>query len=243
MLIFRIVDDESREVRVAAEGVQGFFVESEESLSEVTFFGVHYIDKGWRRSEDMVLEVVDSRQEKIGEYYVGRVLCGEADVVDLGAGGLPSVSCRHFGGRCKYPKAGEVWLRWASGIELERDEWSNWSSSYHETWLHVVQTSWFTSHRRAARYDKGEVVYLDGLKIATRSTFYCVLGEAINGPGGYFGSNLDALADCLSSEYGEAPPLKIIWRDLEMSRNSLGGGFVEAIMAIMREFHIEVVDK
>ncbi|MCE7548741.1 hypothetical protein LZG43_01875 [Streptomyces thermodiastaticus] len=36
------------------------------------------------------------------------------------------------------------------------------------------------------------------------------MGEAVNGPGGYFGSHLDALVDCISSSFGEGPPVKIV---------------------------------
>ncbi|MFF3441858.1 barstar family protein [Streptosporangium sp. NPDC002721] len=237
--LYRIIEDETRNVLVAAEDVQGFFVEQENGSSEATFLRVHQVDRNRRRAEDAILEVMNYRQEKIGEYYIGRVARREIDVERM-EGELPNVSYQFFSGVCEYPRAGEVWRRWASGVHLKQDEWFQWPSKYHETWLHVVQNSWFASFRRAARYETGEVVYLDGSKVTTKSGFYCALGEAINGPGGYFGSNLDALADCLSSESGEALPLKIVWHNFQASRNSLGDNFMNSIIALIREFHIEV---
>ncbi|MGP3917619.1 barstar family protein [Nonomuraea sp. 10N515B] len=41
--------------------------------------------------------------------------------------------------------------------------------------------------------------------ITDEVAFYRAMGEAINGPGGYFGRNLDALDDCLRSLTGRSP--------------------------------------
>ncbi|MFD9242801.1 barstar family protein [Streptomyces sp. NPDC059556] len=36
-------------------------------------------------------------------------------------------------------------------------------------------------------------------------------GEAVNGPGGYFGWNLDALDDCFFGGWGAAPAFTLFW--------------------------------
>ena len=47
------------------------------------------------------------------------------------------------------------------------------------------------------------MVYLiDGRRVSSLEDFYRVMGEAVNGPGGYFGSNLDAFNDCLRGGCG-----------------------------------------
>lgn len=46
---------------------------------------------------------------------------------------------------------------------------------------------------------------LDGRGVTDRAAFYTALGAALNGPGGYYGSNLDALADCLHGGFGPTP--------------------------------------
>ena len=43
---------------------------------------------------------------------------------------------------------------------------------------------------------------IDGSRITSTSDFYAEIGRAVNGDGGYFGSNLDALADCLRGGFG-----------------------------------------
>jgi RNAse (barnase) inhibitor barstar len=55
-------------------------------------------------------------------------------------------------------------------------------------------------------------VTLDGAVIQSPVDFYCAIGEAINGPGGYFGANLDSLADCLRGDFGIAVPFDLVWQ-------------------------------
>jgi hypothetical protein len=57
--------------------------------------------------------------------------------------------------------------------------------------------------------------------------FWQQIGEAVNGPGGYFGKNLDAFADCLRGGYGgyfpeDVDEFTFIWRDHEQSKRCLG---------------------
>ncbi|MER6566148.1 barstar family protein [Streptomyces sp. NPDC001093] len=65
---------------------------------------------------------------------------------------------------------------------------------------------------------------LDGTRIRTLEDFWRVIGEAVNGPGGYFGSNLDAFADCLSGGFGtpDDDDFVVEWRDHQVSREHLG---------------------
>ncbi|WP_349254233.1 barstar family protein [Paenibacillus sp. RC67] len=58
---------------------------------------------------------------------------------------------------------------------------------------------------------KNQIYYLDGLFIKDQTSFFCALGEAINGPGGYYGSGLDGLSDCLCGGFGARAPFKIHW--------------------------------
>lgn len=69
------------------------------------------------------------------------------------------------------------------------------------------------------------VVYvLDGTRIKTLEDFWRVVGEAVNGPGGYFGRNLDALNDCLRGGFGtpDDDDFQFQWRNHAVSRECLG---------------------
>ena len=63
---------------------------------------------------------------------------------------------------------------------------------------------------------------LPGEKLTSEAEFYRVLGEVINGPGGYFGSNLDALRDCLAGACGPSEPYTLRWQISDRSRELLG---------------------
>jgi RNAse (barnase) inhibitor barstar len=67
------------------------------------------------------------------------------------------------------------------------------------------------------------VYVLDGTQVRTLEDFWRVIGEAINGPGGYFGRNLDAFADCLSGGFGtpDDDDYVVEWRDHATSREYL----------------------
>ncbi len=69
------------------------------------------------------------------------------------------------------------------------------------------------------------VVYaVDGSRIGSLEDFWLVMGEAVNGPGGYFGRNLDAFNDCLRGGFGtpEDDDFIVEWHRHGHSRAALG---------------------
>ncbi|MFI1399197.1 barstar family protein [Streptomyces sp. NPDC020681] len=65
---------------------------------------------------------------------------------------------------------------------------------------------------------------IDGAEVTGLDAFWRVIGEAVNGPEGYFGRSLDSFADCLSGGMGtpDDGDFVIEWRDHETSRRALG---------------------
>ncbi|MEV0025776.1 barstar family protein [Streptomyces atroolivaceus] len=65
---------------------------------------------------------------------------------------------------------------------------------------------------------------IDGSGVTGLDSFWDAIGEAVNGPGGYFGRSLDAFADCLGGGFGtpEDGSFVIEWRDHAHSARALG---------------------
>lgn len=81
------------------------------------------------------------------------------------------------------------------------------------------------------------VFHLEGRNIQSVNAFYREIGAAVNGPGGYFGRNLDALADCLRGGFGtpEEEPFEFEWRDSALSRRSLGDRFLDGVADVFTD--------
>ncbi|MEV0807962.1 barstar family protein [Micromonospora sp. NPDC050200] len=67
----------------------------------------------------------------------------------------------------------------------------------------------------------GSIYHLDGRNVTDIEGFYCAIGEAINGPGGYFGWNGDALHDCVTGGWGTEWPFRLVWHDAGVARTHL----------------------
>ncbi|WP_407837939.1 barstar family protein [Streptomyces sp. DSM 116496] len=69
------------------------------------------------------------------------------------------------------------------------------------------------------------IYVLDGKRIHTLEDFWLVIGEAVDGPGGYFGRNLDAFNDCLTGGYmdlEDGEDFVFEWHDHAHSQQALG---------------------
>ncbi|MFC4517986.1 barstar family protein [Streptomyces ehimensis] len=154
-------------------------------------------------------ELLDRNGATMGSYFVNEVTVTDvkpsarsAGLVDL----TVALWCEDA-----LPGAERPW-------ELVRTDHLNHTGMWHEiapedrhAWLSVAL--WSREYQRQGKPDApaGQVFTLDGRHIVDRDTFYCAIGEAINGPGGYFGWNLDALDDCLSGGWGAATPFTLHW--------------------------------
>ncbi len=189
--------------------------------------------------EDAEIEVVDGAGKAIGHYWFGRLELRPKNLVRMPDGSVRlEVSCPDG---WPYPHAQAIWSRWRRGSILP-GEWTRYPAAQHGDWLHVVQNAWFTSGKRAMRYNTGDIV-IDGQGLSSEDSFYCALGEAANGPGGYFGSNLDALDDCLRSEPASTPPYPVVWNAAAESRRTLGDAFVEAVAEVFADHRIELHER
>ncbi|MFJ4776553.1 barstar family protein [Streptomyces sp. NPDC088762] len=104
-----------------------------------------------------------------------------------------------------------VWERWLTGPPRTPGGWVDLDTRQRWAWLdHVRERACLrTLHDRPS----GHAYELDGRHMTDVPGLYLALGEAVNGPGGYFGGCLDALVDCLRGDFGYTAPSTLLWRD------------------------------
>jgi RNAse (barnase) inhibitor barstar len=239
--LYRLVEEGSGKVVIAAHEVSGFFVESDHVQSEdILIFGSarEPVCLG-KDLSDVELRVVNSLGKAIGSYYIGRVGL-RSSFEDRGGSGRGGFVATFYGYTCPYAAAGPIWRRWASGSPLVKGEWVGYPVESHDSWLHVVQNSWFETGHAAKRYGVGETCVIDGSQIVGEGSFYCALGEAVNGPGGYFGSTLDGLADCLASSRDSSAPIKLVWEHFSGAQERMGASLAASALDVLREFNVDV---
>ncbi|MEU0942740.1 hypothetical protein ABZ379_08055 [Streptomyces canus] len=103
-------------------------------------------------------------------------------------------------------EAGEVWDLWAGGPPTESNLWARCDHGGRQFWLRTA----LDNHEHGGQdRPPGTTYHLDGRHITDLPGFFCALGEAVNGPGGYFGQGLDTLNECLGAT--GAPPRPSAW--------------------------------
>jgi RNAse (barnase) inhibitor barstar len=73
---------------------------------------------------------------------------------------------------------------------------------------------------------------IDGKNITDKPSFYLALGEAVNGPAGYFGGCLNSLDDCLSGGFGWREGFYLEWLNSDICRTSLGACYFSEIVNV-----------
>lgn len=118
--------------------------------------------------------------------------------------------------------AREIWDLWYDGRPTQLNLWAGYDRALRHEWAGAA-----LAHRRYGTPDRaaGCVYHLDGGFVTDLDGFYCAIGEAINGPGGYFGWNLDALHDCLTGRWGATSPFQLVWDNSEVVKRHLVPGY------------------
>ncbi|MFF2819979.1 barstar family protein [Kitasatospora cineracea] len=62
---------------------------------------------------------------------------------------------------------------------------------------------------------------LHGERITDEPALWAELARAVAAPDGYYGRNLDALADCLRGGFAPEPPFVLLWRHAMVSAQAL----------------------
>jgi RNAse (barnase) inhibitor barstar len=114
-------------------------------------------------------------------------------------------------------EARRIWELWRAGHPSEQGHWVSYGPAGRRHWVAAAAAH----HHKTADRPAGTTYHLDGRAVTNIEGFYCAFGEAINGPGGYFGSNADAVHDCLRGGFGATRPFRLVWRDFAVARTHL----------------------
>ncbi|MEV8479820.1 barstar family protein [Streptomyces sp. NPDC051173] len=175
---------------------------------------------GTRRAldlEEAALEIWDDR----GEPLTDRLLWATVRAWYPSALGADLIDLELDGGffRPVPESARPVWERWFAGPPDTPGAWAGLDTRQRGAWLDLVRER---ACRRAHQGWPAEHAYeLDGRHIIDVPGLYLALGEAVNGPGGYFGGCLAALDDCLRGTFGCTAPATLLWRDAATAREHL----------------------
>lgn len=121
--------------------------------------------------------------------------------------------------------ASGIWELWRAGRPAEPGLWAGYHCGLRGQWIRAA-----LAHHRPGTpgIAAGTTYHLDGRNVTDLAGFYCAIGEAINGPGGYFGSNPGALHECVTGGWGAAPPFRLIWHNAAVARTHLAAASDEA---------------
>ncbi|MDO3413315.1 hypothetical protein QWJ34_26420 [Saccharibacillus sp. CPCC 101409] len=101
----------------------------------------------------------------------------------------------------------QVWKLWENGLPLRANEWVDLSAELQSGWLEAVRIKGYSE----AEYVRGDApIEIDMRGVRDRNTFFLALGEAMIGPGGYYGHEALSLDDLLCCEPGLPAPDKLV---------------------------------
>ncbi|NKE56080.1 hypothetical protein FXN61_04240 [Lentzea sp. PSKA42] len=107
------------------------------------------------------------------------------------------------------PASRPVWELWRDGVPEKKNLWAPFDSAGRRAWLDLTHGN----QRPAA--DQTGVHHLDGRFATDREGLHLALGEAMAGPGGYFGRNIDEIADCL-----DFTEFTLVWHDAHVAHDA-----------------------
>lgn len=164
---------------------------------------------------DILVDVLDANEAILGTYDLwGATLETEGDA----SGTLwTSVST------APHVYARTVWDHWREELPTAYGQWAALPAGERDGWVEAAQLHYFhkAGERRTWPMPDGRIT-LHGEQIVNLASFFCAVGEAFNGPGGYFGSNFTALADCLANldrEPGQR--VQLYWTNMAVAEAAL----------------------
>lgn len=195
---------------------------------------------------DILVDILDTNEAILGTYDLwGATLETSGD--GRGSGTLwANVSTP------PHASARTIWDHWRDHLPNTDGQWTALPPGERDGWVEAAQLHYFhkAGERRTWPMPTNPAT-LHGEQIADLASFFCAIGEAFGGPGGYFGSNLTALADCLANldrEPGEQ--LQLRWTAMAVAEEGLarrvetGEGWMRILdiaTGVLERYNVEVL--
>ena len=239
-----------------AQEARGLFIGSDDGHRQVELLGcsprgalltcLDHLDGRLASAGSAHLALLDAKGSEMGSYFVSNLIATAAKP-SLREEGLLDITVRLWCDQL-LPGSEWVWELLRTGQLNRKGMWHSLSPEERKAWLSVAL--WSRQYQRRDHPEDtapGQVFTLDGLQVVDPDSFYCALGEAINGPGGYFGWNLAAVDDCLGGGFGAAPPFILEWQHSDSARARLvsdhggNGAFFEVLLEIFMDCGVDVL--
>lgn len=128
----------------------------------------------------------------------------------------------------------KVWKEYFENGVTEFHQWKKIKNSEKKSWLEPA-----LSFQDIDYDNQKSIIEIDGKYIKSIEDFLCIIGEALNGKGGYFGRDLYGFYDCLQDpEFGTANLKTLIWHNHKKCRWRLKKNFFK-IINLLKEFNID----
>lgn len=265
--MFALKDDETNSVLGTFAGSRGFFVgadsvgpdlsNDEEGAAVEVFFEVQGFTppsalasppRVRGRPEgflgNIAFQILNVKGVRIGEYFVASARV--RSVSEVASAGF-SAAISGFMTQLPHHNAERLWEQRAVGSPVESNQWAGLSVSARAAWLEVARM-YLPPAGLEVRQDP--VIMVDGANVEDPISFFCAIGEAVNGPGGYFGANLDSFEDCMHGGFGISGSATFILRNFRAAIESLSRipvplstrcTYWNAVREIFAATHIDVV--
>lgn len=121
------------------------------------------------------------------------------------------------------PHVASLWSEWADGLPA-LGAWQHLDFDHRMAWLEIAR---HRHHRPPGAARRAVTAHVDGAMATDYPGFFCALGEALLGAGGYVGADLDGLADSLTELQQWYPDLRLVWHGAAQSRRLLDADAID----------------
>ncbi|WP_158943494.1 barstar family protein [Streptomyces sp. NRRL S-378] len=163
-------------------------------------------------SGDIEVIVLDTEGRPMGRYplWGAKLVAGDTPeyLVVTAQTGLPP-----------HAEARRLWDRFRVSPP-RRGEWCTLQVGSREAWLEVAGLRYAESASKEECSVPPREIVMGGDEIKDVASFFCAIGEAFRGPGGYMGQSFTELEESLE-DYLQGAPVRLIWRNIPVARSSL----------------------